>query len=410
MLCSPDEGGITLYVAAQGTSNIQEAISKRTGLPQSKVSVKYRRVGGGFGGKAVRTMCLSVLAAEACLIVNRPVRLVLPRETDCENIGGRQEMDATWRAAVEPSGKVTALAFEIWLAHGASPDLQKLVVQLLGCNIDMVYGVPNMEVKIHNVKQHVPPRTTVRGPGHCEAVMLIEAVFCGVATLLGLPQDFVREANFYRGRFNTAGLKGGMVPPASLAHYSHLAMWDLIKTKTKYAERRAAVDRFNEANRFKKRGLSIVPARYGMTSFPGHTARVDIFKDGSVQIAVSGSEIGQGLHTKVGQLVSTAFARALGAGPPMKVIRFLETSTEQIPNANLTGGSTTSECSAFAAESAVDQLVKTLKGYVAMAKKNKNETPGRSLVRHRRVRVRTRLYGAPFYAPPFRRWHAQAPN
>lgn len=202
---------------------------------------------------------------------------------------------------------------------------------------------------------------------------MTEAVFDGVSAQLGIPGHTLRERNFYRGTGNTSGLAGGLMPQGSLEGYSNLALWERLKAKAGYEERLQAVQAFNKANTWKKRGLSMTPARYTMASTPGNSARVDIFRDGSVQIALSGSEIGQGLHTKVGQMVSTAFARELGVGPPMSCIRFLDTSSDQNPNGTITGGSTTSEGAMFAAEDAVRQLSSRLASSAKKAKGFKAE-------------------------------------
>jgi len=366
-LVIPDEGGVTAYVASQCADLVQRTISHATGLKQSKVAVKYRRVGGGFGGKAQAPNSLAAVAAQLALKTKLPVRFVLPRDTDSTLVGGRQEVDATWEVAVDPTtGKIQALAYELWVAHGCGEDMQKLTAHLLPSAMDEVYDIPSMHVTTHLIKQHLPNRTAVRAPGHFEASLLTEAVFDGVSAQLGIPSHRVRETNFYRGRNNRSGLSGGMFPPGILENYSNLALWSRLKERSGYEERWEAVRAFNKTNTWKKRGLAMTPARYSMACMPGNSARVDIFRDGSVQVAVSGSEIGQGLHTKVGQIVSTAFERELGAGPPMSCIRFLDTSTEQNPNGGMTGGSTTSEGAMFAAEEAVRQLAPKLK---AAAKK-----------------------------------------
>jgi len=135
------------------------------------------------------------------------------------------------------------------------------------------------------------------------------------------------------------------------------------------------VDEFNAGNAWKKRGISMTPARYGIVCPPGCCARVDVFKDGTVQIACNGCEIGQGLHVKVGQMVSTVLERAIGCGPPVDCIRFLDTSTEQTPNGQITGGSSTSEGNMFAAGDAAAELARRLKPFVKSAKKAEKKSP-----------------------------------
>nr|AMR99692.1 abscisic-aldehyde oxidase [Scrippsiella trochoidea] len=370
VIAIPDEGGITCYVAAQGTDLIQKTICHALGLKQSQVTVKYRRVGGGFGGKLTFPALFSAVASQAALHTGHPVRLVLPRETDMSIVGGRPEMDGTWHVAVEPStGKIQALSYDLCIAHGAGEDMVLIVGHAIAAAIDEVYGIPSMAVKMRFIKQHLPQRTAVRAPGHLEATMLMEAVIDGIAGQLGIPGHLVREKNFFQGKFNTSGLQGAMIPSGHLGDYSNLALWSSLKSKVGYEQRLKAVQEFNKANAWKKRGISATPARYGVALTPGNFARVDIFKDGSVQIAVTASEIGQGLHTKVGQMVCTHLTRELGAGPPLSCVRFLETSTDQLPNGNITGGSTTSEGAMFAACDAARQLADRLRPCVKQARK-----------------------------------------
>lgn len=361
ILAVPEEDGITVFVASQSADGTQRAIKRATGLPQSRIVVKYKRVGGGFGGKLMLPSLMSALASQLALKVKLPIRLVLPREVDMSMCGGRQEIESTWEVAVEPkAGKILALKYEIWLAHGCGEDMQKFIGQIIAAAIDEVYGIPSIHVSMHLVKQHIVNRTAVRAPGHFEASLLMEAVIDGIAAELQIPGHMIREGNFFRGRFNASGLKGSLLPQGHLGDYSNLAMWDRLKARTDYARRVKEAQEFNSSSAWKKRGISITPARYGVALTPGNSARVDIFKDGSVQIAVSGSEIGQGLHTKVAQMVNTQFTNDLGAGPPISCIRFIETSTEQNPNGGITGGSTTSEGAMFAAGDAVRQLCERL--------------------------------------------------
>lgn len=290
-------------------------------------------------------------------------------------VGGRQEIDATWDATVNTqTGEISALEYEIWLAHGATVDTQKFNGQVIGSFLDMNYRIPHFKVALRMIKQSLAQRSAVRAPGHFEAISLIEAVMDGVASELGLPFHKVREANFFLAGGASVNLAGGMMPPGVLDHYTNLVLWDLMKSKTNYEPRFAKIQEFNRANTWKKRGISMNSARYGIFVFPGSSCRIDIFKDGSVQIAVSGAEIGQGLHTKVGQIVTTHFHQRLGVSPPLSAIRFLDTSTEQNPNANGTGGSSTSEGSMYASVVSADELITRLKPHLkkglARAKKN----------------------------------------
>lgn len=353
----------------------QKSIAKATGLPMSKISVKFRRVGGGFGGKVVRPSIYAALSAQVALYTNKPVSLVLPKDVDMSIVGGRQEIDATWEATVNTqTGEISALEYEIWIAHGATVDTQKFNGQVLGSFLDMNYRIPHFKVAVRFIKQSLAQRSAVRAPGHFEAIALIEAVMDGVGSQLDLPFHKVREANFYHAGGASVNLEGVMMPPGILDHYTNLVLWQLMKSKTNYETRFTQVQEFNQANAWKKRGISMNSARYGIFIMTGQTSRIDIFSDGSVQIALAGAEIGQGLHTKVGQIVTTHFHEVLGVSPPISAIRFLETSSEQNPNANGTGGSSTSEGAMYSAVVSADELIARIKPYLkkGLARKQKN--------------------------------------
>merc|ERR1712137_1121344 len=284
--------------------------------------------------------------------MGKPVRLVLPRETGMAYVGGRQEIEAEWEVVLSPDtrGKISAVSYEYWMAHGATRDTQILNVHLIGSAIDMNYAIPNWKLTAHIVEQNLAQRTACRSLGHFEALLLIEALVDGVAAQLDMPAHEVREANFSK-KCGPVGLGGY----SYLDDYSTLALWEKMKQDTFETVRSEAKD-FNAGNVWKKRGVAVVPARFGIFVPAGHQARIDIFKDGSLQIAVSGVEVGQGLHVKIAQAVTTEFYLTLGCGPPLDVIRFRDTSTEHSPNGIDTCGSTATECCVFAAVVELDVL------------------------------------------------------
>jgi len=376
MMAIPDEEGLTVYVSCQAVDMAQRLICGVTGLPQSKVVVKSRRLGGGFGGKMVRPTFWSGLTSQAALKTGKPVRLVLPKDVDMRACGGRQAIEAQWDVGVDAkTGKISSLEYELWLEHGCTEDTQKINAHIMGSAIDMNYAIPNMKVTVHLSKHNVAQRTAVRAPGHYEACALIEAVMDGVGQEIGLPGHKVREANHYQSGGAKINLTGGLIPQGTLEGYSNLALWEHVKQKTEFEKRLAQIQDFNKNNSWKKRGIAMTSARYGVFVSPGNVVRIDIFRDGSVNIAMGGCEMGQGLHTKVAQIVTTHFHQNLGCSPSMDVMRFTDTTTEQNPNSPGTGGSTSTEQNMFAALVSVDQLVERIKPFLKKAQKR---MPGES--------------------------------
>jgi xanthine dehydrogenase large subunit len=167
-LAIPEEDGVTVWCAAQGTEMVQKAVSRCTGLPQANVGVKFKRVGGGFGGKLALPSQIAAVASQLALKTRHAVRLVLPRDVDMQLCGGRQEIDSTWEAAIGEDGVIKALKYDIWMAHGQAENTQKINAHIIAAAIDEVYRIPDISVDIHLVKQHVVDRTAVRAPGHFE--------------------------------------------------------------------------------------------------------------------------------------------------------------------------------------------------------------------------------------------------
>eukprot|EP00294_Goniomonas_avonlea_P015192 CAMPEP_0114552482 /NCGR_PEP_ID=MMETSP0114-20121206/7146_1 /TAXON_ID=31324 /ORGANISM="Goniomonas sp, Strain m" /LENGTH=1343 /DNA_ID=CAMNT_0001737357 /DNA_START=87 /DNA_END=4118 /DNA_ORIENTATION=- len=369
LACPDEDSGMVLYMSTQGTQMPQRIVAATLGLAQNQVTVKFRRVGGGFGGKITRCMPVALAACLSARQFQRPVRLVLTREQDMAMVGGRQELDGSFSAAVDANGRIRALKVDLQMAGGSSLDFTALHAQMIAGAMDMVYRIDNMLVTINVTSTNMCPRTACRSPAHLEALMVIETVMDTIANDLGLSPEQVREANFVRpGMLSMTGLKGGMLPPSLVHDWTAPALWRRMQAVSEFDRRKKEVAEFNAANRWKKRGVAMTPAKYGLFRMPGMSAKVDIFTDGSVQVSTGGAEIGQGLSTKVAQVVCATFG-ALGVQPELDSLRFVDFTTEVTPNAAGAGGSTTSEMACFAVEEACNVLVARLRPAFKKARK-----------------------------------------
>lgn len=364
-IATPDEeGGIDVQLSTQGVSVACDVLAEVLGIPINKVNVSCRRLGGAFGGKGgSKPSLIACMAASCAKILGESVRLVLPRDVDLKLCGGRQELNGHWQAAVHPqTGKIEGLRARLEFGQGFHQDMGKLHLHMFAAMSDMVYGVPNMECALEMMKTNAPGRTSVRSPAHFEASLLIETVMDGVAAAIGLSPNVVREANFFTGKgsekFNLAGT---MIPQFPLHDYSHLALWAKLKEKTEFAKRVKAVEAFNESSRWKKRGVAMTPARYGMFRSSGMKCRIQVSNDASITVHCAGTEMGQGLHTKVAQVISWKLKQLTGVEDvAVSLIRFANNSTIAQVSQPLTGGSTGSELSCFAAEDACVKLAAIL--------------------------------------------------
>lgn len=362
-----EDGTLLIHTATQDLSTSHKAIAYGTGLPQNRIVVKTRRVGGGFGGKLSGQIPTNVRCALAAKVFKLPVRMQLDRAGDMQNTGGRPELSGTFKIAVEPSGKIVALVINLKYNLGALLGTGPLFSILLGQTVDMCYELSHIAITLDAVRLNHPPRNAVRSPGHTEAAAVIEAVMDCISTVLRLPPEKVRQVNLVADGFmKQVGLKGPLPLPAQLHDNPLSAMWPLIMERSRMAQRREKVREFNETSRWVKRGLSISPGKYMLIRNAGMPARIDVFPDGSIQIATSGVEIGQGLQTKAAQVAATVLGRGLGVTIPLDKINFTEFATDIFAAHHGTGGSTTSELVAMAVEAACNKLLDKF----AAAKKN----------------------------------------
>jgi len=141
-------------------------------------------------------------------------------------------------------------------------------------------------------------------------------------------------------------------------------VWSGLKTLSKYDATLAEVQAFNKANRWRKRGISMTPTKFGMGLQNWQSgATVKIFPgDGTVAIAHGGCEIGQGINTKVAQVAAFAL------GCPVSNVNVVATNTDKIPTNSMTGGSGTSESSAQAVMMAFQTLKTRLAPFMTAGK------------------------------------------
>eukprot|EP01094_Clydonella_sp_ATCC50884_P005714 TRINITY_DN1466_c0_g1_i1.p1 TRINITY_DN1466_c0_g1~~TRINITY_DN1466_c0_g1_i1.p1 ORF type:complete len:1300 (-),score=523.01 TRINITY_DN1466_c0_g1_i1:381-3914(-) len=357
----PDEdGAITMYFPNQWPDAAQSGVAMALGLPMHKVNVVHRRGGGGFGGKLTHAIGNAAMAAVCAVTVARPVRMALDRNTDMRVAGGREEMQAKYKAAFKEDGTIVAFEGEGILNAGWLVDLTWFTSMAFANAMNEAYGFENMRCSSKVVLSNMPARTVVRGPGEIEASYLVETVIEHVAHATGLTPEEVRERNFYRDM--DAKLPNGN----PIAPYTIRTLWEQLQEKAKAQEKRAAVEDFNRSNRWKKRGLACTPVRYEVGVWQKN-ALVNIYgTDGTVLVTHSGSEIGQGLNTKVAQAAAYALGKALGVskGIPLSKIRFGDIQTNVTPNGTFTGGSTGSEGTAAAVMRCCDTLTERMKPVV----------------------------------------------
>ena len=347
----PDgEGNVQLYTSTQHPSETQAVVAKVLGVPRSRVVVTCLRMGGGFGGKESQANPYAALAALAAVKTGRPARVRLKRGQDMILTGKRHPFLGRYEVGFDGEGKLLGLSAQLYSDGGWSSDLSEPVMGRALFHIDNAYFVPHLEVSGRVAKTNKTSQTAFRGFGGPQGMLVIEEVMDRVARRLGIAPETVRERNFYRGDGET-----------NTTHYAQLVLdnriqrvWDEVREKGDFAARKQEVARFNVASPHRKRGIAVTPVKFGIsfTNTPLNQAGalVLIYLDGSIQLNHGGTEMGQGLHTKMLQVAS----KALGVKPER--FRMMPTATDKVPNTSATAASSGADLNGQAVKNACETL------------------------------------------------------
>jgi xanthine dehydrogenase/oxidase len=359
-LAVPEEmGRIVLYASAQNLASCQGKVAKALGIPENKVESKVTRLGGGYGGKEVRPPFIAAAVAIAAWKMNAPVRLALNRNTDMIMIGKRHPFKGTYYLSADRSGKIEKARFDFWSNAGFSYDCSLPVMDLVLLSADGCYNVETFEARGLACRTNMETRTAMRSFGFIQCSLITEEAIEHLAHELGMLPEEVREANFYRD----ATIDSWDETPygQQLRDCRIGQVWDDMKKKSDFENRVNGVRDFNNRNRWRKRGLSMIPIKYGVsyTFVPMNqgSAYVMVYQDGSVVVHHGGVEMGQGLDTKIARITADFL------GIDMKQIMVERSDTTTIPNASSTGASTGADLNGGAVRLAAEDLRKRLEKF-----------------------------------------------
>jgi xanthine dehydrogenase large subunit len=348
-IARPDEsGGIVVDSSTQHPTETQEVVGRALGLPRHLVTVQCLRMGGAFGGKEVQANPWAAIAALGAWKTKRPVRVRLTRALDMALTGKRHPFLARFSAGFDDDGRVGALELELYSDGGWSLDLSEPVLWRALMHCDNAYLIPALSASGYVCKTHKTSQTAFRGFGGPQGMMAIEDILDRIARTLGLRPEVVRERNFYREGDTTH--YGQIVKDAGRIR----RIWDELKRSSGFDARAREVDEFNAAHEFAKRGIAITPVKFGIsftaTFFNQAGALVLVYRDGSVQVNHGGTEMGQGLHTKIRQIAADAL------GVPSESIRVMPTRTDKVPNTSPTAASAGTDLNGAAVADACRQI------------------------------------------------------
>ncbi|XP_043916138.1 xanthine dehydrogenase/oxidase-like [Protopterus annectens] len=349
-----EDGEMELFVSTQDAAGTQTLVAKALGVPANRIICRVKRIGGGFGGKESRSTLLSTVVAVAAHKTHCPIRCMLDRDEDMLITGGRHPCLGHYKVGFLMNGKVVSVDVTYYSNAGNSKDFSMSVMQRMLFHMDGTYKIANIRGTGYACKTNLPSNTAFRGFGVPQGMMLAECWINDVSLKCGLLAEAVRRMNLYsEGDLTPFGMKQENI--------TLQRCWEECVIKSNYHDRRKQIEEFNRQHRWKKRGMAIIPTQYGIgftVSFMNQAgALVHIYKDGSVLLTHGGTEMGQGLHTKMVQVAS----RVLQI--PTEKIFVSETSTTTVPNASPTAASSGSDLNGMAVYNACQILSQRLEPF-----------------------------------------------
>lgn len=350
-----DDGDVFVCSSTQHPSEIQAVVSHVLHYPRNKVVVEAPRMGGGFGGKETQGNGWASLVALAACKTGRPVRVQLDRDIDMTVTGKRHPFFGKYEVGFDTEGRLTAARVQLVSDGGWAIDLSESICDRAVFHLDNCYYIPAVHFSGQVGKTHNCSHTAYRGFGGPQGMIYIEEILDRVARHLGLPPELVRERNLYRGSGESNTTHYGQ----DLKDNRIQTLWTSLRDEQKLAQRRAALEEWNAGQRYKKRGLAMTPVKFGISftaSFLNQAgALVLIYRDGTIQVNHGGTEMGQGLYSKIKGVAM----RELGVGAQR--VRVMKTRTDKVPNTSATAASSGADLNGAAVRAAC----LTLRGRIA---------------------------------------------
>jgi len=353
-----ENDGLLVHCSTQHPSEMQHLVAHALKLHAHHVQVECRRMGGGFGGKESQSAPFACIAALAAKTLKRPVKLRLDRDDDFMITGRRHCFWYEYDVGYDDAGRVLGAEISMVSRAGHSADLSGPVMTRALCHFDNAYWLPEVAMHGHSGKTNTQSNTAFRGFGGPQGAIAIEYILDSIARKLGQDALAVRRANFYGTTERNVTPYGQRVEDNIIE-----PLVAQLEASSGYAERRSAIAAFNAASPVLKRGLALTPLKFGISFNVKHFnqagALVHVYNDGSILVNHGGTEMGQGLNTKVAQVV----AHELGVG--LNHVRVTATDTQKVANTSATAASTGTDLNGKAAQDAARQIRERLAAHAA---------------------------------------------
>lgn len=344
-----EDDEVTVFSSTQHPTEIQHMVGHVLGTSANAVNVQVRRMGGGFGGKETQGSLFAAVAALAAKKHNRAVKIRPDRDDDMVATGKRHDFVASYDVGFDENGKILALDADFAARCGFSADLSGPVTDRALFHVDNCYFLPDVELRSLPLKTNTVSNTAFRGFGGPQGMLGGERVIEEIAYALGKDPLEVRRANFYGGKDRNLTPYHQEVTDCIIER-----IVDELETSADYKERRAAVLEFNKSSRILKKGLALTPVKFGIsftaTWYNQAGALVHVYNDGTIQLNHGGTEMGQGLYTKVAQVVADEFQ------VDISTIKVTATRTDKVPNTSATAASSGTDLNGMAAADAAQKI------------------------------------------------------
>ena len=359
-----ENGYIKVHSSTQGPTAVQKTISRVLGIPMHLIEVDVVRLGGGFGGKEDQASGFAAMAALAAHILQKPVKLVLPRHDDMRMTGKRHPYSADFRIGLSADYKILAYQTTLYQNGGAAADLSPAIMERTLFHSTGAYFIPNTQVTVYSCKTNLPPNTAFRGFGGPQGMFVIESAIAKAANELGVPTTSIQEANLLKEKDEFQ--YGQIAENVNIGECFRTA-----SDKYELKKLQSDIDNFNSQNKYQKRGLALMPLCFGIsftnTSMNQARALVHIYQDGSVSVSTGVIEMGQGVNTKLAQIAS----QMLGIG--IDKVKIHSTNTSRVANTSPTAASSGADLNGNALVIALKALIARLKDVAAEISGSKAE-------------------------------------
>ena len=357
-----EAGAIQIFSSTQHPTEVQHKVADALGVPFHQVSVDVRRMGGAFGGKESQANMPAIIAAIAAKKTGQAAKLILDRDEDMMVTGKRHDFKISYDVGFDETGRLLGLEVVQASRCGMSFDLSAAIAGRAMMHAENCYFIPDVKITSKMCRTNTPSNTAFRGFGGPQGMVAMERIIDEVAHYLSLDPMHVRERNFYAAMDSD---KAGQLTPYGQPVKDCIigALTTSLMEKADYRARKKQIEAFNATSQWQKRGIALTPVKFGIsfnkTMLNQAGALVHVYTDGSVHLNHGGTEMGQGLFTKIRQICAHGF----GIGP--EAVKITATSTEKVPNTSATAASSGTDLNGMATANAVAAIKARMAEHIA---------------------------------------------